>query len=65
MKPEEEILVSDILDTIAADAAAFEDLTTEKGSELSDLIRQASDVNKAISGAEGFSDPASAVNRLR
>ena len=44
--------MSDILDTIAADAAAFEDLTTEKGSELSDLIRQASDVNKAISGAE-------------
>ena len=44
--------MSDILDTIAADAEAFEDLTTEKGSELSDLIRQASDVNKAISGAE-------------
>tara|TARA_R100001086_G_scaffold208180_1_gene123978 strand:- start:1012 stop:1599 length:588 start_codon:yes stop_codon:yes gene_type:complete len=52
LKPEEEILVSDILDTIAADAEAFEDLTTEKGAELSDLIRQASDVTKSISNAE-------------
>jgi|TARA_B100000424_G_C22917120_1_gene487978 hypothetical protein len=52
LKPEEEILVTDILDTIAADAEAFEDLTTEKGAELSDLIRQASDVTKSISNAE-------------
>tara|TARA_R100001129_G_scaffold185730_1_gene174897 strand:+ start:1839 stop:2426 length:588 start_codon:yes stop_codon:yes gene_type:complete len=52
LKPEEEILVTDILDTIAADAEAFEDLTTEKGAELSDLIRQASDVTTLISNAE-------------
>jgi len=44
--------VTDILDTIAADAEAFEDLTTEKGAELSDLIRQASDVTTLISNAE-------------
>ena len=36
----------DIWDEITADAGAFEGLTTEAGSELSDLIRQANAVHK-------------------
>tara|TARA_R100000234_G_scaffold58728_3_gene35455 strand:+ start:763 stop:1365 length:603 start_codon:yes stop_codon:yes gene_type:complete len=51
-QPEEEILVADILDTITADADAFEKLTTEGGSELSGLIRQANTVVQTIGKAE-------------
>jgi len=52
LQPEEEILVTDILDTIVADAEAFEKLTTEGGRELSDLIRQANDVGQAVVNTE-------------
>ena len=37
---------TDVWDEITADASAFEGLTTEAGSELSDLIRQANAVHK-------------------
>ena len=40
--------MTDILDTIVADAKAFEKLTTEGGRELSDLIRQANDVVQSV-----------------
>jgi len=42
----------EIWKTIEADASKFEDVTTETGGELSDMIRILSDVNKKISDAE-------------
>ena len=42
----------DVLESIKADASAFEGLTTEAGGELSDLIRQALSTEKAFTQAE-------------
>lgn len=42
----------ELWETITADASAFAGLTTEGGSELSDLIRQANSVNKEIAANE-------------
>ena len=44
--------MSDVWDEITADASAFEGLTKEAGTELSDLIRRASEINKEISDLE-------------
>ena len=44
--------MTDILDTITADAEAFETLTTEGGSELSGLIRQENDVIQSVFKSE-------------
>jgi len=43
---------TDVWDEITADASSFEGLTTEAGSELSDLIRQVSGVGQELSAAE-------------
>jgi len=42
----------DVWDEITADASAFEGLTTEAGSELSDLIRQVNGVGQELATAE-------------
>jgi 3-dehydroquinate synthetase len=42
----------ELWETITADASAFAGLTTEGGSELSDLIRQANSVNEEIAANE-------------
>ena len=42
----------DVLESIKADASAFEGLTTQAGGELSDLIRQALSTEKAFTQAE-------------
>ena len=44
--------MTDILDTIVAGATEFENLTTQKGSELSELIRQAAAINETVALAE-------------
>jgi hypothetical protein len=41
-------LKNDVWTTIAADASAFEGLSTEGGKELSDLVRHATSLNKSI-----------------
>jgi len=43
---------TDVWDEITADASAFDGLTTEAGSELSDLIRQVSGIGQELSAAE-------------
>jgi len=43
---------NDVWETITADASAFEGLTTEGGSELSDLVRQIGRVNKEVSALD-------------
>lgn len=42
----------DVWSAIEADASLFEGLTTETGGELSDLIRQVTDVEKHVAKAE-------------
>jgi hypothetical protein len=42
----------DVFKSIEADADAFKDFTTETGSELSGLIRQTLDLNKAVNESE-------------
>ena len=42
----------DVWDVIQADASAFDGLTTEGGSELSELVRTVSDVGERLSKAE-------------
>mgnify|MGYP003648586271 CR=1 FL=1 len=44
--------MKNILETMTADAEAFEKVTTEGGSELSELIRRATDAVTAVESAE-------------
>jgi len=45
-------MTDDVWKTIEADASAFDNLTTETGGELSDLIRQAGSIGQEMSLAE-------------
>tara|TARA_R100001530_G_scaffold104408_1_gene72754 strand:+ start:276 stop:842 length:567 start_codon:yes stop_codon:yes gene_type:complete len=42
----------EVWSAIEADASAFDNLTTEAGSELSDLIRKCSELDKVVNSAE-------------